>query len=245
MYNFISKSPTIQEIIKGLNLTKALFVSSIIIGKPYTGKKALISSVFDTIPMVSANDTEVLKDILANHDELIITDFEAINIPLSLLEDKKIVATANYITNQNLIDELFAFIYHMPLLQDRQEDISYLSSLYLQEAIDTLLDDESIDIDIKDITLDLSQNTKSLKSSIYKYVLQHSMSKDEIKHSIYNYVYKHIDGNNAYKEFLDIYEEPLIKAGLSKYHSQLKLSSILGINRNTLRKKILEHNLDV
>jgi len=245
MYNFISNSSTIQDIIKGLNLTKGLFVSSIIIGEAHIGKKGLISSIFGDLPMVSAKDTEILKDTLQHHNELIITDFEHIqNTPITLLEDKKIIATANYITNQNIIDDIFAFIYHMPSLKDRKEDILYLTDLYIKEAQKILSDNNDTDINIDDIDIDLQQNTKSLKSSIYKYILNKSMNKEDIKKSLYNYIYKHIDGNNAYKEFLDIYEEPLIKAGLARYHSQLKLSSILGINRNTLRKKILEHKID-
>jgi len=243
MHNFTSKSSTIQDIIKGLNLTKSLFVSSIIIGEPHTGKKALISSIFEDLPLVSAKDSDILKDAIKQYDELIITDFEHIqNIPTSLLEDKKIIATANSITNQSFIDNLFAFIYHIPPLKDRTEDIKHLGNLYIKEAKNKLMIQKEINLD--DISLNLDQNTKSLQASIYKYVLKHSMDKEDLKESLYNYIYEHIDGNNAYKEFLDIYEEPLIKAGLSKYHSQLKLSSILGINRNTLRKKILEHNID-
>jgi DNA-binding protein Fis len=243
MYNFISKSPTIQDIIKGLDLTKSLFVSSIIIGEPHTGKKALISSIFGDLPLVSAKDNDMIKDALQKYDELIITDLEYLqNISPSLLEDKKIIATANSITNQNFIDEIFAFIYHMPPLKERPEDIKHLSDIYIKEAKEKLMVDK--DIDISKIDIDLTENTKTLQTSIYKHIIKLSMSKDDIKESLYNYIYEHIDGNNAYKEFLDIYEEPLIKAGLAKYHSQLKLSSILGINRNTLRKKILEHKID-
>ncbi len=51
---------------------------------------------------------------------------------------------------------------------------------------------------------------------------------------------RNLDGNNAYRENLPIFERPLIEAGLKKYRSQLRLSSILGLNRNTLRKKINE-----
>jgi len=49
-----------------------------------------------------------------------------------------------------------------------------------------------------------------------------------------------LGGNNAYRENLPIFERPLIEAGLKRYRSQLRLSSILGLNRNTLRKKINE-----
>ncbi|TNF45412.1 MAG: Fis family transcriptional regulator, partial [Epsilonproteobacteria bacterium] len=46
------------------------------------------------------------------------------------------------------------------------------------------------------------------------------------------------------REHLGLYEKPLIEAGLKKFGSQLQLSQVLGINRNTLRKKIHEHNID-
>jgi DNA-binding protein Fis len=40
---------------------------------------------------------------------------------------------------------------------------------------------------------------------------------------------------------LHLYEVPLIRAGIKKFKSQLQLSDKLGLNRNTLRKKITEH----
>jgi DNA-binding protein Fis len=245
MYNFITKSPTIHEIIKGLELTKELFVSSIIIGEAHTGKKGLINHLFSSsLPRVSAYNQTELEDFLNHYDELIITDFEQItNTHQYNFNNKKIIATANYITNQNSIDDIFAFIYNMPSLKEREEDIEYLSQLFLKEASSTLMVEK--DVDISDLKLDLSQNTKSLKKSIYRYVVIKSIQEEEIRESIYHFLYKNMGGNNAYKEYLELYEKPLIEAGLKKYHSQLKLSSILGINRNTLRKKILEHKIDV
>jgi DNA-binding protein Fis len=130
----------------------------------------------------------------------------------------------------------------MPPLKDRKDDVKLLASHYLECAKDDLSLDSSIDIN--KIDLDLSNNTKSLKQSIYRYVMRQNMNIDDIKSAIYEYIYQNLEGKNGYKEHLHIYEEPLLNAGLSKYKSQLKLSSILGINRNTLRKKILEHKID-
>ncbi len=48
-------------------------------------------------------------------------------------------------------------------------------------------------------------------------------------------------GFNIYKRELELFEKALIVAGLEKYGSQLKLAQALGINRNTLRKKINEY----
>jgi len=61
---------------------------------------------------------------------------------------------------------------------------------------------------------------------------------------LFDYLYSKVEGKNAYREHLSLYEKPLIEAGLKKFKSQLKLSEVLGINRNTLRKKIHEHNID-
>ena len=95
-----------------------------------------------------------------------------------------------------------------------------------------------------DIPVNLTQNSKSLKSTIYRYLMTHSMQREDIQDAVHNYILKELDGNNGYKEFLDLYEKPLIEAGLQKYGSQLQLSQVLGINRNTLRKKIHEHGID-
>jgi DNA-binding protein Fis len=243
MQTFITKSQTIQDIIKGLELSKNLFVSSIIIGAPHTGKKSLLRKIFKDTTIISAKDKIQLESTLESCDEIIITDFELLdNISKYDLGDKKIIATANYVHNQELIDDTFAFIYHIPPLIERQDDVKLLASHYLECAKEDLGLDS--DINTNKIDLDLSNNTKSLKQSIYKYMMIESMSIDDIKSAIYEYLYQNLDGKDGYKEHLHIYEEPLINAGLSRYKSQLKLSSILGINRNTLRKKILEHKID-
>jgi len=244
MQTFTTKSPIIKDIIKALELSKDLFVSSILIGEPHTGKKSLLKKIFPSIPIVSATNKELIHSTLKISDEIIITNFDILdNIKEYDFENKKIIATANKIKNKNLIDEMFAFIYHMPSLQERPEDIDILAKYYLDKAIKDLSIKE-IDVDIDKISIDLSNNTKTLKSSIYRYLIQKDMNIDEIKNALYEYLYNHLEGNNSYREHIHIYEEPLIKAGLDKFSSQLKLSSILGINRNTLRKKIQEHNLD-
>jgi len=66
----------------------------------------------------------------------------------------------------------------------------------------------------------------------------------DIEEILYHYLYREMEGNNDYKDYLPLYERPLIEAGLKKFGSQLKLADILGINRNTLRKKIHELNIN-
>lgn len=244
METFFTKSDKIQHIIKSFNLTKTLFVSSIIIGEANTGKKTLARYLFPDTPLVSGNNQKEVEDALENHDELIITDFEKLSNQSSLdFTNKRIIATAGYMGNQELIDDLFAFIYMMPTLQERPEDVNHLKNIFIKEALSTLMiEDDTFESD--DIPLNLSKNSKSLKRSIFLHLFKYSMDDKDIKEVLYHYLLKNLDGNDGYREYLGLYEKPLIEAGLKKFGSQLQLSQVLGINRNTLRKKIHEHNID-
>jgi DNA-binding NtrC family response regulator len=244
MEPFYTQSQQVQQIIKGLNLTKTLFVSSIIIGEPHTGKKTLVRYLFPDTPVVSGEDQEAVESLLQETDELIITDFEKLRNHEALqFDNKRVIATANYIANQHTIDSLFAFIYHLPSLKERPEDTAFIKEKFIKEACSVLMIEAS-DLPAGNIPINLSQNSKSLKKTIYQYLMNKSMGKEEIQQAIYHYILENLEGNNGYKEHLDLYEVPLIKAGLEKFKSQLQLSQVLGINRNTLRKKIHEHRID-
>ena len=244
METFFTTSDKIQHIIKSFNLTKTLFVSSIIIGEAHTGKKTLARYLFPDTPLVSGENQEEIKLALESHDELIITDFEKLSNQSSLdFTNKRIIATANYMGNQELIDDLFAFIYMMPTLQERPEDVNHLKNIFIKEALSTFMI-EADTINTDEIPLNLTKNSKSLKKSVFLHLLKYSMDDKDIKEVLYHYLLKHLDGNDGYREYLGLYEQPLIEAGLKKFGSQLQLSQVLGINRNTLRKKIHEHHID-
>jgi DNA-binding NtrC family response regulator len=244
MEAFFTTSDKIQHIIKGFNLTKTLFVSSIIIGEAHTGKKTLARYLFPNAILISGKNQKEVELALEHYDELIITDFEKlINQRQLNFTNKRIIATANYMGNSSMIDELFAFIYAMPSLQERPEDISFLSKKFIQEAQSTLILENRL-IDLENVPLNLTQNNKSLRQSIYYYLTKQNMSINDISDMLYAYFYTHYEGNDNYRKHIHIFEKPLIEAGLKKYGSQLKLSNALGINRNTLRKKIHEHHID-
>ena len=244
METFFTTSDKIEHIIKSFNLTKTLYVSSIIIGEPHTGKKTLAAYLFPNAFLVSGKNQEAVKEALENYDEVIISDFEKLSNPLSLdFNNKRIIATANYMGNATLVDELFAFIYTMPPLKEREEDVEYLKTLFVKEACETLMIEEN-KVDMHSLPLNLTMNSKSLKKFLYLDLIKLSMDEKEIKEIIYQYILKNLDGNDGYREYLGLYEKPLIQAGLKKYGSQLQLSQVLGINRNTLRKKIHEQHID-
>ena len=244
MEHFFTKSEPVQNIIKGFNLTKTLFVSSIIIGEAHIGKKTLARYLFPDAHLVSGKEQKEVEAALEEYDELIITDFEKLSNQESLdFDNKRIIATANYVGNYRTIDRLFAFIYTMPSLKERPEDAKHIKDIFIKEAQSTLMLEDN-QISAEEIELNLSHNCESLKKSIYQQLIKYSMDANDIEEIMYHYLLKHIEGNNAYKEHLRLYEKPLIEAGLKKYGSQLQLSQVLGINRNTLRKKIYEHRID-
>ncbi|MFK5977172.1 MAG: helix-turn-helix domain-containing protein [Sulfurovum sp.] len=244
METFFTTSDKIHNIIKSFNLTKRLFVSSIIIGEANTGKKSLAKYIFPNAFVVSGESQKEVENALHDYDEIIITNFEKLSNQNALnFNNKRIIATANYIGNSMTIDDIFAFIYNIPPLIERPKDIEYIKDIFINEAKSTLMLEE-VKIDTKEIPIDLSENSKSMKKSIYLYLLKLYMNSDEIEGIIYYYIEKNLDGNDGYKKYLGLYEKPLIKAGLAKFGSQLQLSQVLGINRNTLRKKIYEYDIN-
>jgi DNA-binding protein Fis len=240
--HFLSNSPKIDNIVKGFTLTRSLFVSSLLIGEEFTGKKTLIGMLFPNAVYIDASSREELLLALESHEEIIIYNFEKLNHFEDLnFEKKRIIAIANHVENSQKIEKKFAFIYHMPLIEER-EDLELLIEYFQNEIQKELMLDYPIVLNKH--SLDLSTNIQSLKASIYRQLLNKTLTSDDIEGILFEYLFHHIEGNNAYREHLSLFERPLIKAGLKKYKSQLKLSSILGLNRNTLRKKIQEHDLD-
>ena len=72
------------------------------------------------------------------------------------------------------------------------------------------------------------------------YLLQ-DIKDTELMDIIENYLSDKLGSNSDYRNFLYLYETPLIKVGLKKFKSQLQLADKLGLNRNTLRKKIADN----
>ncbi len=238
---FLSNSAQIDNIIKGLTLSKSLFVSAILIGENHIGKKTLVKSIFPKQRFIDGRDLDTLNIVLENSNEIIIYNFESLinNIEYLNFENKRVIAIANMVKSTPMIEKKFAFIYNMPSLRDRDEDdIDMLIDYFIRDIKKSLMIDTQISLTSSDI--DLSENIKSLKSSIYKKIILNGLREEDIENILFDYLYKNMEGNNAYRENLALFEKPLIQAGLKKFKSQLKLSSILGINRNTLRKKIYE-----
>lgn len=234
---FHTSSQQIRYIIKGLELSKTLLVSSIIIGEPSIGKKTLVKHIFPEAIWVDGGDVNALKNALATYQEIVIFNFNMYG-DYNLLDfnGKRVIAISNTINTTSQIDTLFAFIYNMPSLSQRVEDVEYLSDKFYNEAQSIF--GKTIEYVLN--STDLQDNTKSLKKAIFLHCAYSGITFEEMETILYNHFINKLGGNNDYNKFLPIFEKPLIEAGLNKFSSQLKLSGILGINRNTLRKKINE-----
>lgn len=234
---FISNSVKIQNIINGLNLTKRLAVSSIVVGKPYTNRLKMVCSIYKDMQIADANNLNELNNILEDNNKLIINNFHGIaDISKLDIKNKQIIAIASYDNIPTAIKRYFPFIYKMPSLQNRKEDIEDLSKDIKKNIEKELNITKKIKLDMSN--LDLSNNIQSLQSSIYRQLIKASLDKEDIKEIMFDYLYENMQGNDIYNEFLELYEKPLLKASLIKFGSKTQIANALGLNRNTVRKKI-------
>ncbi len=234
---------SIENITKGLSLSRSLLVASIVIGEPYSGKLTLVKSIYPNALFVDAMDISDVELALANNQEVVIYNFEYVkNISSLNFQNHRVIAIANRVDNMRIINDKFAFIYFMPPLKERKDEVKKITKDISSKIKDELMLDDSVEIDFD--KLDLSQNFKSFKISLYKELIKRSLSTKDIEEVLYEYYLEHLDGEDGYSEYISMFEVPLIKAGLKKYGSQLKLSKVLGLNRNTLRKKINEHHIN-
>ena len=221
---FLSNSAKIEKITKGLNLTRSLFVSSLLIGEEHTGKKTFISILFPNSIYVDATNEAELNTALSANTELIIYNFEKVkNLDSLDFENKRIIAISNSTREIQKFNQTFAFIYEMPKLEER-EDLEELITYFQKEISEELMLDSEISLD--KTKLDLRQNIKSLKASIYKQLIIKTFKKEDIKELLYNYLFEELEGNNAYREHLGLYEKPLIEAGLKKCQVSPRYTSL-------------------
>jgi DNA-binding protein Fis len=240
MQNYATRSDLIEKIIKSLNLTRTLYVSSILIGEPYTGKRTLVRTLFPDLPVADGRDQEAVEKLLEETDALVIEQYEKLpNADRLEFDNKHIIAIANYAGNTRALDEKFAFIYTIPPLRERPEDIRLYTQIYQKEAQETLLTNTPITLNKHE--LDIDQNLRSLRASIYREILLQSSDKKALERGLHHYFIETLPEDAEYRHHLGLFEKPLLEAGLEIYGSQIKLAEALGINRNTLRKKIHEH----
>jgi len=239
--SFITVSQASKEAFKTATLLRSLKVSALIRGEAGVGKKTLACYILPSAPIVDARNYDELLSVLHSSSEVIIANLENVaNIKVVLKEaeqkDVRIVATASSTYEHEILEEFFSIDFTIPPLRERQEDVQALCRQFIGE-VSTMLG-MHIALDMESFDPDLSQNALSLKRQVIVRAIFDDIDEKDIMELLYNYLYEKLGGNDDYRKFLHLYEIPLIKAGLKRFKSQLQLSQILGLNRNTLRKKI-------
>ena len=242
--NFITESSASNQAKKTASLLKTLSVNALIMGENGVGKRTLASFILPEASIIDASNFEELLISLESSDELIITNIDNspnLNRVVEAIKenDIRIVATAKQSFSNRLIDEIFSVKFDIPPLREREEDVALLIKKFALEAAELFGGDEVFNIE--NFKPNLSSNAISLRRQVMINYLLQDIQDNELMDIIENYLYDKLGSNSDYRNFLYLYEVPLIRGGLKKFKSQLQLSDKLGLNRNTLRKKIAEN----
>ncbi|WP_457744747.1 Fis family transcriptional regulator [Sulfurimonas sp.] len=242
---FITSSEASIQAKKTASLLKTLNVSALITGEIGVGKKTLASFILPDVSVYDASNFDELLIALESSNELIISNIDRspnLQRLVSAIQDNgvRIIATSSQLFSNDIIDELCSIKLELPPLRERDEDIAFLVDLFLEEAY-KLFGGNKETFSLKNMNPDLSKNAHSLRRQVMISFLLEDIKDTELMDLIGSYLYDKLGSKNDYKEYLYLYEVPLIKAGINKFKSQLQLSDKLGLNRNTLRKKISDN----
>lgn len=249
--NFLTASNASHEAFKTANLLKGLSVNAIIMGERGTGKLTLARYILPHAPVVDGNNFDELLSALEKYDAIIVHRLDDIanlkRFEESILRTKtRVIATGGGRYSSDQLEDIFSIRLLLPPLRERPEDIVLLSDLFFQEAGKTFGKIDSLSLE--NLPADVSENAISLRRQIYLHCLLSGIGEKNLMDVMENYLTSKLGGNNDYRNFLHLFEVPLIRAGMKKFKSQLQLADKLGLNRNTLRKKIAEHaeyNLEI
>lgn len=242
--NFVTASESSKEAFKTATLLKTLSINSLITGERGVGKSTLAAYILPDAPIVDASDFNNLLSTLESSKEIIITNFDNLPNVKTVIEtinlnEVRVIATAKSSYDYEKFDDLFSVKFNIPPLRERLEDVRLLIEIFIKEA--SLLFAGEAEFNIKDFKHDLSENANSLRRQVMINYLLQDIKDIELIGIIENYLSNKLGSNSDYRKFLYLYEVPLIKAGINKYKSQLQLADKLGLNRNTLRKKISDN----
>lgn len=242
--SYITACPSSLQAFKTATLLKTLNVNALITGEVGVGKRSLAHYILPDAPVFDASSYDELLAALDSVANVIITNIE--NSPnikkvLDTLSNKniRVVATAKSSYYNKDADKFFSVKFEIPPLRERPEDVDELIQRFIKEA--SLLFASKDEFKVKYFKPDLSQNANSLRRQVMINYLLQDIQEDELMEILQNYLLKQLGSNNDYKKFLHLYEVPIIKAGLQRFKSQLQLSDKLGLNRNTLRKKMADN----
>ncbi|MCJ7766561.1 MAG: Fis family transcriptional regulator, partial [Thiovulaceae bacterium] len=193
-------------------------------------------------PVLSPNNFDELLEAIDIHNEVIITHIEEVPNLKRLLDTisaskTRVVSTSRSSENE-LLEENFSVRIYLPPLRERLEDVKALLELFYQEANTVFGEDRQFEM--PSYEFDLSKNAVSLRKQLFLHYSFTTINETELMTVMEEYLSDKLGSKNDYRNYLHLFEVPLIRTGLKQFKSQLQLSEKLGLNRNTLRKKIVE-----
>jgi transcriptional regulator with PAS, ATPase and Fis domain len=239
MEKFIALSQSSKKILKIAQMSAELPINIIILGESGVGRKALANEMLANTQNFDGRSLEKMiseeRINLKEYKSLIIYNINKVlnkNEFLDSLKGIKIIATG-FMENEQYINQ-FAIKLEIPPLEKRREDLDELIKIYTEEA-SKIYASNTIP---KNIKIDISGNAITLKQSIYKSILFKTITKQELMDTLKDFFIDELKNERNYKNLLEIFEIPLLRAAKIMYKSQLKMATKLNINRITLRKKL-------
>jgi len=242
--DFLAASHASTEALRTATLLKTLQVNALISGAKGTGKQTLARIILPNAVILDARDFENVLNALESNDEVVLTHIEHCpNITLLLerikSEKVRLIATASSEYLSETLRDFFSVKMALPPLRERPEDVELLITHFSAEA-DRIFDLHPEEA-LQGKKPDLSENAYSLRKQIFFERLMGGVGEAEVMQVMERYLQAKMGSHNDYRKFLHLYEVPLIRTGLKMFKSQLQLAERLGLNRNTLRKKIAEN----
>jgi len=243
--SYIANSRASLEALKSANLLKSLNINSVIIGECGTGKETLAKLILPKAQVINGNSFLEVLSLASTNDSIIIKNFDKISnyqkLHNVINEHKtRVIATSKTELLDKINSDFFSLKITIPPLAQRKEDIDPLVNKFFKE-ISTMLGNDSSDIFLKDLSIDLSRNCHSLRKSVYAKYLMSSFDEEDVMQVMEEFLSKKLGGRNDYRDQLYLFDVPIIRSGFKKFNSQLNMSEKFGLNRNTLRKKISDY----
>mgnify|MGYP005837537557 FL=1 len=243
MQEYIAKDSISKEILNSAKLLQAVEVNALILGENGVGKKSLAKYILPRSEIYEAKNLQkdIADEVLLLQNEAIIVDKinEITNIDLFLkwIDENsiRVIAISQTENLNQKIKDIFSINLEIPNLSKREDDTKALINKFSQEA-SSILDMPLIPL--SKLIINISNNTHSLRKSIYFSYLFETIGEHEILMFLEKYISENLSGDNSYKDLSYIFEVPLLKASTKKYKSQVQVAKHLGLNRITLRKKL-------
>lgn len=243
MKKYIAKDAISKNVLKSAKLLQTIDVNALIVGDKGVGKKSLAKFILPNSKIYQAKDLQnsIFENELHLQNEAIILDkieeLTNINLFLEYIEKSnlRVIALLSKESLNNKLKDSFPITLELVSLKNRKEDFKELAKKF---SIQTSKDLNLPELPLNKLHLDISNNAHSLKKSIYFSYLFETVDEKEVLNLLENFFYKKLEEDVSYKQLLELFDVPLLKAANKKYPSQVQVAKNLGINRVTLRKKL-------